>query len=295
MARWLSGELSKAEQAEFEASSEYAEYQRLAEGLQAFQKPVFDKESLRERIWEGIENQKPTKVVRLRPLYYSMGIAASLLLLFGLFFNRVTYSSEYGEKMAVVLPDGSQVTLNAGSTLSHKRFFWMGNKKVELSGEAFFNISKGDGFKVITESGSISVLGTQFNVRARKAATFELYCYEGKVRYENEPQSKASYLEQGDAIQLKDNVLTEFKHSDNAPAWQEGRSTFSNAKLLEVIQELEYQYGIKITYGATPPKGHFSGTFVHNDITLALKSVLVPMGITYELSEDKKTVTLDVP
>ncbi len=131
MARWLAGELTEEERVEFEASSEYAEYQRLAEGLDAFQKPIFDKEALREKVWHGIQNQKPSKVVRLKPLYYTVGIAASLLLLFGLFFNQVSYETDFGEKLVVELPDGTKVNLNSKSSLKHDRFFWNGNKTGE--------------------------------------------------------------------------------------------------------------------------------------------------------------------
>ncbi|MEX0289098.1 MAG: FecR family protein [Flavobacteriaceae bacterium] len=292
MARWLAGELTEAEHAEFEVSKEYAEYQRLAEGLTAFQRPAFDKEALRESVWEGIEGQKPNKVVRLKPWYYVIGIAASILLVFGLFFNKVSYTTDTGEKLLVTLPDGTEVALNAKSNLSHRRFFWNSNKTVDLSGEGFFKVTKGDGFNVNTEFGTIQVLGTEFNVKAR-LSSFELYCYEGRVRYEYEPEQQETYLNAGDAVQLKGNILLEYKHSDTSPFWQTDSSRFSNTELLVVMKELEVQYGISFDYISEIVQGHFTGTFVHDDLELALKSVFVPMGIEYELSEDQKTVILN--
>ena len=292
MARWLAGALTETERAEFEASSEYAEYQRLAKGIEAFEKPSFDKEKLRTKVWQGIENQKPPKVIRLKPLYYTIGIAASLLLLFGLFFNRVTYSTAVGEKRIVELPDGSEVNLNAKSTLKRNRFFWNSNKEVHLTGEAFFSVTKGDDFSVKTKSGTVSVLGTEFNIKAREPS-FELYCYEGRVRYENFEERQQSYLNAGDAVQLKGNILLEFKHSQSSPLWQKGRSSFSNTELAVVIQELEVYYGVSFNFKPSVTQGHFTGTFVHDDLPLALKSVFVPMGIQYELSEDQKMVTLN--
>ncbi|MEM1258898.1 MAG: FecR domain-containing protein [Bacteroidota bacterium] len=292
MARWLAGELTETERAEFEASSEYVEYQRLAKGLQAFEKPQFDKEALRNKVWHGIENQGPSKAIRLRPLYYAIGIAASLLLLLGLFFNQVNYSTNIGEKLAVELPDGTKVHLNAKSSLRHHRFFWTQNKEVDLTGEAFFTVTKGDDFMVNTKSGSIGVLGTAFNVKVRDAS-FELHCYEGRVRYDHAEEQQQSYLNAGDAVELKGNILLEFKHSESRPLWQEGRSSFSNAELSTVMKELKVYYGISFDYGPTAIKGHFTGTFVHDDLKLALKSVFVPMGVVYELSEDQKTVRLN--
>ena len=292
MARWLSGELTKEERAEFEASSEYAEYQRLANGLEAFQKPVFDKEALREKVWDGIQNQKSNKVIRLRPLYYTIAVAASLLLLFGLFFSQVSYETNYGEKLTVELPDGTKVNLNSQSSLKHNRFFWNRNKTVDLVGEAFFSVTKGDDFKVETESGTVSVLGTEFNVKARPSL-FELYCYEGKVRYQNLPENQEAYLEAGDAVKLGDNILLELKHGDLGPFWQTGSSRFSNTELLVVMKELEIYYDISFDFTPGVVQGHFTGTFVHDNLDLALKSVFVPMGIEYELSGDQKTVVLN--
>ncbi|UJH67369.1 FecR family protein [Allomuricauda sp. SCSIO 65647] len=293
MARWLSGELTEAERAEFEASSEYEEYQRLAMGLKAFQKPDFDKEALRERTWREIGNQKPVNVIRLRPLYYTVGIAASILVLFGLFFSKVTYSTATGEKITVSLPDGTEIDLNAQSTLSHKRFFWMENKVVNLNGEGFFKVTKGDDFSVNTESGTIDVLGTEFNVKARPSS-FELYCYEGRVRYENEPEQQEAYLNAGDVVQLKGKILLAFKHEDTRPAWQSGMSRFSNTELLIVMKELGMYYDISFDFTPDMIQGHFTGNFVHDNLEIALKSVFVPMGIEYELSKDKKTVFLNV-
>jgi len=291
MARWLANELTEAERMEFEASSEYAEYQRLVNGLDAFEKPAFDKEALRERVWRGIEDQGSTKVIRLKPLYYALGIAASFLVIVGLFFNTVTYTAATGEKLNVVLPDGTQVALNAESTLTHNRFFWMDNKAVDLKGEGYFSVTKGKGFVVNTPSGSVNVLGTEFNVKTREGL-FALYCYEGKVRYENSAEQQEAYLNAGDAVELEGNILLEFKHSDAEPPWKLGRSRFSNAELGEVINELEIQFGVSLVYQPTLIKGHFTGSFVHDDLALALKSVFVPMGITYDISEDQKTITL---
>ncbi|MEL6303227.1 MAG: FecR family protein, partial [Bacteroidota bacterium] len=232
MARWLANELTEAERIAFEASPEYEEYMRLKKGLQALKKPDFEKEALRAKVWQGIENQKPIKVLPLKRVYYTIGIAASILLLLGFFFKEVSYTSGAGEKLEIELPDGTMVSLNAQTTLKRNRFFWNNGKEVELIGEAFFEVTKGDDFMVKTPSGTVSVLGTQFNVKAR-TASFEVFCYEGKVRYDNPKNRQQSYLEAGDAVRLKDNILLEFKHVDRGPLWQSGRSTFSNAEISE--------------------------------------------------------------
>ncbi|MEM9143836.1 MAG: FecR domain-containing protein [Bacteroidota bacterium] len=293
MARWLAGELNEAELAEFEASSEYVEYQRLVNGLEAFEKTEFNKEVLRERLWQSLADNPPskTKVIPLKSLVYLAGAAASVLLLLGLFFNEVTYSTDSGEKETVRLPDGTEVFLNAKSTLTRNRFFWSSNKKVAFSGEGFFVVTKGAGFQVETVSGLVRVLGTQFNIRSRDE-NFELLCHEGKVSYENAIEEQQLYLTAGEGLRLQGNIVLEFNHRENEPHWQQGISQFSNAPLTTVMKELEAQYGVQFKYAPGAVDGHFTGTFVHNAIELALRAVFVPMGIDYELSEDKKTVHL---
>jgi len=170
LARWIAGKLTEAEHTEFQNSSEYAEYIRLKEGFKAFTKPDFEKEALRKKIWEGIDTQKSSKIINLKPLYYTIGVAASVLFIVGIFFNNVTYSTGAGETRMFELPDGTEVTLNSKTTLKHKRFFWKANRQVNLTGEAYFSVIKGDDFKVKTHSGTVSVLGTQFNVKARESS-----------------------------------------------------------------------------------------------------------------------------
>lgn len=291
MARWLAGELTQEERAEFEASPQFAEYQKLQYHLKSLEKPPFDTETLREKVWQGIAEQQRKKVIPLKPLYYTLAIAASILVVFGLFFSKVTYETGVGETTEVLLPDGTTVALNAKSVLTHRRFFWQRNKRVSLTGEGFFEVTKGAGFQVETASGTVSVLGTEFNIKARKS-DFELHCYEGRVRYDNIEEQQQSILNAGDAVALQGAVLVSFKHTDTQPLWQTGRSRFTNAALLKVMEELTVNYGIRFEYDPSLVVGSFTGSFVHNDLSLALKSVFVPMGIAYTLSKDQKTVSL---
>nr|WP_299343251.1 FecR domain-containing protein [Allomuricauda sp.] len=296
LARWLAGELNEEEQKEFESSSEYEIYQRIAQGMQRFSKPGFDTGSLKRRVLAQTTETKNVsgRVVRLRPLYYTLAAAASIVLVIGLFFNKVTYGSNYGEQLAVILPDGSEVQLNADSELSRKRFFWGNNKEVVLKGEAFFKVEKGEGFQVKTESGVVSVLGTEFNVKTR-GSFFELVCYEGKVKFESPTPVEDVILNPGDAIKIEGLELQRHKIQDVEPSWLKGRSSFSNVPLIEVIQELEAQYGISIEHRLKGNEGRFTGSFIHKDLNTALKTVFLPMGIEYEVSSDQKKVTLQMP
>lgn len=291
LARWLSGELSSEEQLEFENSPEFLEYQQIAQGMERFNKPNFDTERLKKKVMSHLDEKQSNagKVIALKPLYYAIAAAASVALIFGIFFSEVQYTTGVGEQLTIELPDGSSVQLNADSELSHNRFLWMNNKTVRLSGEGMFKVEKGDGFEVDTQLGTVAVLGTEFNVKSR-AAHFGLTCYEGKVRFETETKKQA-ILTQGDALRLtKDGDLETSKTGRSFPSWMEGKSSFSNAVLEEVIRELEAQYKVSIQNDLTHDPGRFTGSFVHDDFDIALKTVFVPMGINYELQNPQLIV-----
>ncbi len=293
LARWLSEELTKEEREEFENSPEFAVYQKMVDGMERFEKPKFDTVALKQRVLQQMtdEARPKSKVSRIRPLYISITAAASILFIIGFFFNKVEYVSGVGEQLQVSLPDGSVVRLNASSKLTRSRFFWESNKRVSLEGEAFFDIEKGDGFQVETQSGIVSVLGTEFNIRSRNI-NFELTCYEGKVSFNTPDLNTDVILTPGDKIKWSGENLDKERKDEAKPDWMNGRSSFSNIDFDEVIAELEAQYGIEVVRTSSIISGHFTGSFVHDDLETALKTVFLPMGVDYVLSPDKKTVTI---
>ena len=96
-------------------------------------------------------------------------------------FVPQTQTANFGEKTTFSLPDNSEVVLNSGSEINYKKWNWDNNRRLELKGEAYFRVSKGRRFEVQTSLGKVSVLGTQFNVKARKNR-FDVVCYEGRVK-----------------------------------------------------------------------------------------------------------------
>ena len=95
------------------------------------------------------------------PLYYNWatGIAASIVLLFGMFYGlntgTTTHQSDYGTQLSVVLPDGSEAILNANSKIEFNTTDWKNeNRTLELDGEAYFKVKKGSLFTVKTSKGT---------------------------------------------------------------------------------------------------------------------------------------------
>ncbi len=279
LAKWLDNDLTAEELEELKALPEYDEYKKIVEGLAFFNAPSFDLQQSLETTITKLDSPKKGKVIKLRPILYAISAAASIVLIIGLFFNKVSYTADPGQQLAVVLPDGSSVELNAASTLSHQRFFWSNSRQVTLNGEAFFKVTSGTNFTVATQLGSIEVLGTQFNVKGR-SNEFIVGCYEGKVRVSSVENQK-KILEKGDAVSLQDNVLISEKITETTPLWMSGESLFDSVPLEKVLDEIERQYNITFNRDAIDQNQLFTGGFNYKDLKIALESVLVPMGIEY--------------
>ncbi|WP_109434001.1 FecR family protein [Aquimarina sp. AU119] len=290
IARWVAGELSEEELSEFKKSEAYQGFHRINEISQNFKAPPVDHRQSLIKTKEKITFGKKTK-----PTYTTWyAVAASIVIIlgvFGLFTSTKSYTTSYGEQLAVTLPDGSTIQLNADSEVTHKRFFWLNNRNVSLKGEAYFEVEKGEGFAVETTYGTISVLGTKFNIRAR-SKSFELNCYEGVVRFDKLVTEEHRILKKDDRIIISDDKLVDQKTKENIPNWMNGISIFKGAPLHEVLDEIRIQYNITFQVNNADLSRLFTGSFLHNDLEKALKSTLAPMGILYTLSEDKTVVSL---
>lgn len=229
--------------------------------------------------------QKDAKVVRMN-LWLPLGIAASLtLIVVALFlFSKTEISTQLAETKVHVLPDGSEVTLNADSKISFRKIGWSGNRVVALEGEAFFNVKKGSLFMVENEKGTVTVLGTSFNVNTR-SNEFSVACYTGKVNVSS--SGKNVILTKGLATKLSNNTLTEAESFDDQQGtWRSGDFYFEDQTLEDVFDELERQFSIEITFSGDATRT-YNGYFSNTDLEKALDMVLLPMGLTYNRENNK--------
>jgi ferric-dicitrate binding protein FerR (iron transport regulator) len=287
LARWLHKDLSEGERIAFEKTEEYKEYSRIVEKMELFQAPNFDKEV----IFKAIQNKiKPEQKTRKLIPNWAYSVAASIALLFGIFYfvdKDTVYQTTYGEQLALVLPDGSQVQLNAKSKLTLNLKEWKeGNRNLTLNGEGYFKVQKGSKFTVATELGSVSVLGTQFNVK-RTQGYFDVKCFEGKVRVKS--VTEETILTPGKGyFKIKGQVGKQTNFTTGAPAWVSGESTFESTPLKYVIKELEKQYNIVVEPELVNQNQLFSGSFTNKNKEIALQTVFIPLQIVYSISESGK-------
>ena len=290
LAKWLNKNITNEELTELKSSTEYATYIKIAEATSKLKIPSFNIDANFKAISSQIKLKD--KVIRLKPMATFLKIAAVIAVLFTvyLFINSLdtTIETKIAEKQYFLLPDDSKVVLNANSTINYNKKDWKKSRELTLNGEAYFNVSKGKKFLVITQLGIVNVLGTQFNVLARDD-NFYIKCYEGLVSVSfNDTLIK---LSAGKKLKIENGVLIKhFKNNTSSPGWIANESSFDNTTLAIVLKEFERQYPIKITTENINVNKRFSGSFTHNNLNLALKSVCDPLNLSFTINGEDVTI-----
>jgi transmembrane sensor len=253
----------------------------------------------------GHFQERSAQKLRLRTSYlrYS-GIAASILILVSfavyLFSDQIfydTYATSYGMTKNILLEDGSEVTLNANSTLKvPKNLVTSQSREVWLEGEGFFSIAKKPNhvrFLVHTDNLNVEVLGTKFNVNNRRGNT-EVVLSEGSVRLTSglhEENDAVLYMKPGDMVSLSPRDTT-FRRKVVAPekysAWQSNKLVFEDAPLSEVAQKIEDYYGVQIEIqNKAIADRQLTGTLPNNDLGIVLKSLSASHNLSIQREENQ--------
>ncbi len=260
------------------------------------------KEAAWNNLMQSIEKEsvKKTNVISISSRTVWVSIAATLLVLFTI--ASVTYQlstlkviSQKGKTATIVLPDNSNVILNADSRIEYRRYGWLSDRKVNLKGEAYFSVKHGNRFTVVTEHNQkIVVTGTKFNVFARNAQ-LEVKCFEGSVSVET-PKAKSISLVKGEGVRIsKTEILPQHFETESiaAPKWTKGEFYFNNLPLNIVLDELSRQFNITVTSeGISSETRNYTGSFKHNNLPQALDLICIPMGFTYQISSDSTSVII---
>ena len=288
--KWLDYDLNEEELEAFKMLEEYRSLTKLSQGLANFKAPDFDE----KRSFNHITNQLKTNNERSNWLKPILRIAAIVVITLGSFWflnksSDINVTTLAAQKTTLDLPDDSEVSLNASSTLVYNKNNWKNNRLVNLEGEAFFKVAKGSTFDVKTNDGVVRVLGTQFNVNQRDDY-FEVICYEGLVGvfYSNNKQLK---LNPGDRFLVIDGeVILKPKVNTNQPDWIVNESQFESMPYAHVLAEFERQYNVTFDTIDINLKQLFSGNFSHENYQIAIKAITLPLNLTYR--RDNNIITL---
>lgn len=245
-----------------------------------------------DALWEKIRAEQhakgtaPRKLRLLLPLAVAASMAVLLIARFLLTDDTLSIQTTIGESLVYTLPDASTVTLNAQSSIRFDPDKWPENRFLELQGEAYFEVRKGSSFEVLTPDGTVSVLGTAFNVFAREGA-FKVVCFEGKVRVTAKNKAEGVVLDPGMGVQLTFGTLASFSagKAPEGPAWQRGLFEFTNEPLSVVFDELQRQFDVHIQTEADILDSYYTGFFEKENLELALQAICWPMQLNYSLND----------
>ena len=227
-----------------------------------------------ERVWQSIDafaashegshpqprvdrvGSSKLRLVTLRPW---MAVAATLLIgatvgVLALWMSPVVKTAVPGQRLAVTLPDGSQIELNSGTTVRYARRFGQ-ERVVHLEGEAYFDVVEEERpFIVHTFNARVAVLGTQFNVRAWSQSMdpgTTVTLESGRVALapagrpdqavELEPGQTRRIAEEADEPSPPDTVSVQW-----VTAWRTGDLVFKDQWLGVILEDVERRFGIDL-------------------------------------------------
>lgn len=149
----------------------------------------------------------------------------------------------------LTLPDHSVVVVRKGSTLKYLNQFDSKERRVELTGEAFFSVQHNERqpFLVITNNSEVKVLGTSFLVHNTKAAD-EVVVVTGKVNVTDikENDNKVIITKGQRAVLKQDHFYQDEVADSNFIAWKTGQLNFTNTALSQVLQDISHFYSISV-------------------------------------------------
>lgn len=191
--------------------------------------------------------------------------------------QQLVLSTPKGGTYSIVLPDGTEVWLNAASTLKYPSRFGEDAREVEIVGEAYFAVAKDAKrpFRVISASQTVEVLGTRFNISAYPdEPDTKTTLVEGSVRLSLAQTAEGGAHTAGQSLLLapdeqgivRGGTLTKTDVDVTQHiAWRDGLIVLDHADLAHIIRQLERWYDVEfIPQGPLPADVHLSGKLPRN-------------------------------
>ena len=262
---------------------------------------VSDREKIKDQIIQQLS--KPEKRVGLSVWIYRVAAILALPVMLGIGWylgsdrNRAEtamceVTAPKGQISKCVLADGTQIWLNAGTTIKYDATLKGSFREVELDGEAYFKVSKNKHkpFVVTTKYAQIKVLGTVFNLKAYSGdSNVETTLEEGSVEFSlNGSSAKPVELKPGEQVVFNssENKLTLGKVDTYLlTAWKDGKYVFKDADLKTIITELERLYDVRIhLQNDSLMQLHFRGMFEYEqNIFSALETLERTTNLKYRM------------
>ncbi|QEH42556.1 FecR family protein [Chitinophaga sp. XS-30] len=202
-----------------------------------------------------------------------------------------TLTTPRGGQFRLVLPDGTQVWLNAASSIHYPTVFTGKERTVTITGEAYFEVTKNAGmpFRVNTSGGTmVEVLGTRFNINAyADEDAIRTTLAEGAVKVSS--GNEQVILQPGQQAQVTGRQIQVLR-PDMAQvlAWKNGIFNFENSSLEEVMRQLSRWYDVEVVYKGRIPDRVFGGELQRSLPLSQVLEVLRDMKLNVQLTAERR-------
>ena len=201
-----------------------------------------------------------------------------------------------GARANLTLPDGSEVWLNAGSTLSYSSEF-LSKRDIELQGEAYVKVVKSNSpFRVLTPVGQVEVTGTIFNVKAHAEDNqFETTVEEGSVSLHSPLLQQSVMIKAGEHARIMNNQwqLTQVD-PELYTSWKDGKIIFRSEQLPDVVKRLERWYNVTIELDDDPrlQKICYTGTLEMESFSEVLELLKLTDAIDFSYNDKTRIIKI---
>ena len=205
---------------------------------------------IEQNVPSNVQSRRLFPIIQPR-LIYAFTILFIFLLLTPLMYDKIFNVSIYadrGSQKELILADGTIITINAESSLKYSRDYNKESRMVNLSGEGFFQVEKGTSpFIVNTRNGSVTVLGTKFNINSRNDM-IEVVVNEGAVSFkpiDEIKQSQNLIVRKGYYIDNQTLSPQVIPHSEY-PGWIHNKLILNKTNLETVCNQIERKFDVNI-------------------------------------------------
>jgi len=198
-----------------------------------------------------------------------------------------TATTPKGGQYQFILSDGTKVWLNSASSIKYPVNFIGNERKVELTGEAYFEVAHNAAkpFRVVSSGQTVEVLGTHFNINAYADENgVKTTLLQGSVKVSS-AGGGSSVIKPGEQAQFnngKINVVSDVD-LDAAVAWKNGLFYFEDSNIQEVMRQFARWYDVDVKYEGELPSRHFSGEIPRNLNAIQMLDILSFKKIHYKL------------
>ena len=204
-----------------------------------------------------------------------------------------TLATPVGGQFTITLADGTKVWLNSMSSLKYPVSFAGAERRVELTGEAYFEVAKNKTMPfIVTVNGSeVKVYGTHFNIMGYNAEdNINVTLLEGSVKVSNADQSKM--LLPGQQAVIKNGIAISPADGEQAIAWKNGKFNFAHEHIQTIMRKLARWYDIDVTYQGKPTREGFVGTLPRSQNLAEILKTLELTGLVHFKTEGRSVTVM---